>query len=93
MLSSSTAAAECALSPTHDAAETHAGAITGEDAAPPNGIPSEATHFEQMKASKLEFQEGIALFNTKPNKGIDFLQKLGNVRYQSRVNSLVMIIV
>ena len=35
---------------------------------------TEADHFEQLKANKLEFQEGVALFNAKPTKGIKFLQ-------------------
>lgn len=39
---------------------------------------------EAMKANKrkhhLEMQEGIALFNTKPSKGIAFLQQQGKVR-------------
>eukprot|EP00217_Crustomastix_stigmatica_P006110 CAMPEP_0183807166 /NCGR_PEP_ID=MMETSP0803_2-20130417/40777_1 /TAXON_ID=195967 /ORGANISM="Crustomastix stigmata, Strain CCMP3273" /LENGTH=1848 /DNA_ID=CAMNT_0026051939 /DNA_START=183 /DNA_END=5729 /DNA_ORIENTATION=+ len=40
---------------------------------------SEAGRFEQQKAAKLEWQEGIALFNKKPKKGIAFLQKAGKL--------------
>ncbi|KAI3701044.1 hypothetical protein L2E82_45687 [Cichorium intybus] len=42
---------------------------------------SDALTIEQRRAYKLEFQEGISLFNLKPKKGIEFLinvNKLGN---------------
>jgi brefeldin A-inhibited guanine nucleotide-exchange protein len=32
-----------------------------------------------MKANKLEFQEGVALFNAKPTKGVKFLQEAGKL--------------
>ena len=37
------------------------------------------TQFEQMKATKLEFEEAVALFNQKPKKGIALLQKMGKL--------------
>lgn len=37
-----------------------------------NGV-SEAASLEQRRAYKMELQEGIALFNRKPRKGIEFL--------------------
>ncbi|XP_024380354.1 brefeldin A-inhibited guanine nucleotide-exchange protein 3 [Physcomitrium patens] len=40
---------------------------------------SEAATFEQRRAHKLEVQEGIALFNKKPRKGIEFLMKVHKV--------------
>ncbi|KAI3498366.1 hypothetical protein L1887_34139 [Cichorium endivia] len=42
---------------------------------------SDASTIEQRRAYKLELQEGISLFNRKPNKGIEFLinaNKVGN---------------
>lgn len=52
----------------------------GEDAAlpdydfhPENSEFSDATTLEQRRAYKLELQKGIALFNRKPSKGIEFL--------------------
>uniref|UniRef100_A0A6N2L832 SEC7 domain-containing protein n=1 Tax=Salix viminalis TaxID=40686 RepID=A0A6N2L832_SALVM len=42
---------------------------------------SDVSTIEQQRAYKLEFQEGISLFNRKPKKGIEFLinaNKLGN---------------
>ncbi|KAG6522238.1 brefeldin A-inhibited guanine nucleotide-exchange protein 1-like isoform X1 [Zingiber officinale] len=36
---------------------------------------SDAASLEQRRAYKLEFQKGVALFNKKPSKGIDFLIK------------------
>ncbi|GAB2271567.1 Brefeldin A-inhibited guanine nucleotide-exchange protein 2 [Dionaea muscipula] len=42
---------------------------------------SDAQTIEQRRAYKLEFQEGISLFNRKPKKGIEFLinaNKVGN---------------
>ncbi|KAI3969634.1 hypothetical protein MKX01_020195 [Papaver californicum] len=46
-----------------------------------NSEHSEAATLEQRRAFKIEFQKGIALFNRKPSKGIDFLisaKKVGN---------------
>jgi len=37
------------------------------------------TGIEQKKASKLEYQEAIALFNKKPKKGIAAMQALGRL--------------
>nr|XP_024388580.1 brefeldin A-inhibited guanine nucleotide-exchange protein 2-like isoform X2 [Physcomitrium patens] len=45
----------------------------------PTEETSEAATFEQRRAHKLEVQEGIALFNKKPRKGIEFLIKVHKV--------------
>ncbi|CAM6091423.1 unnamed protein product [Calypogeia fissa] len=53
----------------------------GESSSEAGPETSEAASFEQRRAYKLEFQEGISLFNKKPRKGIDFLikaEKLGS---------------
>ncbi|KAK9286659.1 hypothetical protein L1049_015059 [Liquidambar formosana] len=38
-----------------------------------NSESSDAATFEQRRTYKIEFQKGIALFNRKPSKGIEFL--------------------
>ncbi|CAK9230341.1 unnamed protein product [Sphagnum troendelagicum] len=45
----------------------------------PSEETSEAATFEQRRAYKLEFQEGLSLFNKKPRKGIEFLVKANKV--------------
>ncbi|XP_051129632.1 brefeldin A-inhibited guanine nucleotide-exchange protein 2-like [Andrographis paniculata] len=40
---------------------------------------SEVSSIEQRRAYKLELQEGISLFNRKPSRGIEFLQKANKV--------------
>eukprot|EP00850_Spirogloea_muscicola_P003472 SM000014S00260 [mRNA] locus=s14:364320:373142:+ [translate_table: standard] len=46
---------------------------------PPELHGPDAATFEQRRNYKLEFQEGVALFNKKPRKGIDFLIKVKKV--------------
>eukprot|EP00850_Spirogloea_muscicola_P010395 SM000061S19222 [mRNA] locus=s61:207593:216818:+ [translate_table: standard] len=46
---------------------------------PPEMHGPDAATFEQRRNYKLEFQEGVALFNKKPRKGIDFLIKVNKV--------------
>ncbi|EFJ24773.1 hypothetical protein SELMODRAFT_173646 [Selaginella moellendorffii] len=56
-----------------DGAESRVSEISSET--------SEVATFEQRRAYKLEFQEGISLFNRKPSKGIQFLinaKKIGD---------------
>jgi brefeldin A-inhibited guanine nucleotide-exchange protein len=43
------------------------------------GAASEVSGIEQKKASKLEYQEAIQLFNKKPKKGIAMMQKMGRL--------------
>ncbi|KAH9321828.1 hypothetical protein KI387_016467, partial [Taxus chinensis] len=58
----------------HSSNEVGEEVVDGGDSHAETGIEtSEATSFEQRRAYKLELQEGIALFNRKPRKGIDFL--------------------
>ena len=40
---------------------------------------SEAERFERAKTNKALFKEGVELFNKKPKKGIQFLQKAGQL--------------
>ncbi|XP_042435949.1 brefeldin A-inhibited guanine nucleotide-exchange protein 1-like [Zingiber officinale] len=44
-----------------------------------NHEPSDTASLEQRRAYKLEFQKGVALFNKKPSKGIDFLIKIKKI--------------
>jgi hypothetical protein len=57
-------------------------------------VGAQGTHFEKMKshklefeeqrkASKLELEEAVALFNQKPMKGIKLLQKQVILYYES----------
>jgi brefeldin A-inhibited guanine nucleotide-exchange protein len=55
-------------------AEVVAGGDRGGGAA-----QSEAERFEQAKTNKVLFKEGLELFNKKPKKGIQFLQKAGQL--------------
>jgi len=67
------AAAEAAAAAAEAAAE---GVLAEAVAVSRQGAPlSEAERFEQAKTSKALFKEGIELFNKKPKKGIQFLQK------------------
>mmetsp|Transcript_7972 Transcript_7972/g.29482 ORF Transcript_7972/g.29482 Transcript_7972/m.29482 type:complete len:1752 (-) Transcript_7972:83-5338(-) len=47
--------------------------LRGDD----NGESSEATMVDQAKKYKSEFEEGVALFNKKPKKGLNFLISKG----------------
>lgn len=40
---------------------------------------SEAERFEAVRTAKMLLTEGISLFNKKPKKGIQFLQKAGQL--------------
>eukprot|EP00898_Chlorokybus_atmophyticus_P004086 jgi/Chlat1/4679/Chrsp3S05617 len=51
----------------------------GEGDETPKAKTFDAEKFEQRKAYKTEFEEGIALFNRKPKKGIEFLQSTGKI--------------
>ncbi|KAL2603207.1 hypothetical protein R1flu_013143 [Riccia fluitans] len=72
--------------PAYEGAEESASASTEptptvESHSEPGAETSEIATIEQRRAYKLEFQEGISLFNKKPRKGIDFLikaEKLGS---------------
>ena len=50
----------------------------GESVAPP-AVVSEVSGIEKKKASKLEYQEAVALFNKKAKKGIALMQKIGRL--------------
>ena len=62
-----------------EAAEAAARAADdGESVAPP-AVVSEVSGIEKKKASKLEYQEAVALFNKKAKKGIALMQKIGRL--------------
>ncbi|KAG6550387.1 hypothetical protein Mapa_008350 [Marchantia paleacea] len=68
--------------PVHEGTEEPAPPTEPVDNHPePGAETSEIATIEQRRAYKLEFQEGIALFNKKPRKGVEFLikaEKLGS---------------
>ena len=76
-----TAAAEAAVAAQEAMAEDTLAAATAERQRQKDGTAgaalTEAERFEQAKTNKVLFREGIALFNAKPKKGIQFLQKAG----------------
>ena len=45
--------------------------LSGDD---PEGSAKETQLLESWKAYKRNFQEGVAIFNAKPKKGIAFMQ-------------------
>jgi len=75
------AAAEAAVAAQEALAEDTLAAATAERQRQHDDVSgaalTEAERFEQAKTNKALFREGIALFNAKPKKGIQFLQKAG----------------
>jgi brefeldin A-inhibited guanine nucleotide-exchange protein len=74
------AAEEAAVAAAEAAAEGKLAEVVAGSERGSGGAPlSEAERFEQAKTNKVLFKEGLELFNKKPKKGIQFLQKAGQL--------------
>jgi brefeldin A-inhibited guanine nucleotide-exchange protein len=71
------AAEEAAVAAAEAAAEGKLAEVVAGDRG--SASLSEAERFERAKTNKALFKEGVELFNKKPKKGIQFLQKAGQL--------------